>query len=79
MVKPVAKLNPIRAAVLGALIEGKDTTRSQKTLLVSVTDAGKRVETLVETQVPAGFALRYPLARNVSDHNVNVLARRWAQ
>jgi hypothetical protein len=74
MVKPVAKVNPIRAQILGSLIEGTKTTRTQHTL-VRNTETGKI--DVAEVSVPAGFALRYPLAQNMSEHNVNVLAGKW--
>jgi hypothetical protein len=72
MPKPVAKIHPIRLAILGGLIETHPASRKHK---VWDAEAGGVVETTIST----GNALRFPLAQNVSAENVERLARRWAR
>lgn len=72
--KPVAKLNPVRAQVLGALIEAKPHSWEQR--VIRKGEDGKDVLALVPHV--HGESLRFALAQNVSERSVNVLARRWA-
>jgi hypothetical protein len=69
------KVNPIRTQILGSLIEGVHTTRTQK-ILVRRAEDGK-LDVVEQPGKPAGFALRWPLAQNVSEANVEALAKRW--
>lgn len=71
MVKPSdikRKANPIHLAILGGLTASvpKDSIRSV------VVDNHK-----TETVVGCYYAPRYPLAANVSDHSIDIMARRW--
>lgn len=79
MVKPQARLNPIRTAVLGALIETVPASRKHKTLVDVVQPDGKVKVEVQETSISTGRALRFPLAQSMSEHNVDRLAARWAR
>lgn len=68
------KTNPIHQQLLSGLIETRTTSRTHK---VGTYDAeGKFVVT--ESKV-TGVTLRHPLAQNISEHNVNRIASRWAR
>jgi hypothetical protein len=69
------RVNPIHTQILGALIEGTNTTRTRR-VLQYVLELG-RTEVVDHPGHPAGFALRYPLAQNVSDRSVEIMSRRW--
>ena len=64
--------NKLRQQLLAGLIETKPTSWSRKT--ISHDDDGKEV---VTTSKVSHDALRYPLAQNVSDHNIEAAAKRW--
>ncbi|AHJ86429.1 hypothetical protein 40AC_66 [Mycobacterium phage 40AC] len=66
------KVNPIRTQVLGGLIETKAVSSTFKKVVKG--DDGK--ETVVSIK-RTRQGLRYPLAQNVSDENVDRLAKRW--
>lgn len=72
MAKPTRKANRIHQQVLGALIETKQVTWQRKTL--GKNGDGKEV---VNTAQVANEVLRFPLAQNVSDENIERMARRW--
>ena len=67
---PTARPNPLRTQLLGALVDTKTGTRSHKAL-------GADGE-VVTAQVPTS-ELRFPLAANVSELNVERAARRWGK
>ena len=67
-----AKANPLHQQLLAGLIATKPVSWVKKTL---GKDADGK-ETVESTKV-THEGLRFPLAQNVSDFNVNVLARRW--
>lgn len=77
MVKPVAKLNPIRTQILGSLIEAKPHTWEQR-VIKRGWDDHRPADVLVLVPHVHGETLRFPLAQNVSEDSVNVLAKRWA-
>ncbi|AFU20686.1 hypothetical protein SEA_CHUPACABRA_60 [Mycobacterium phage Chupacabra] len=66
------KANPLHQKLLGALIETKPSSWTHKRLVKG--DDGK--ESVVETKVTRQ-GLRYPLAQNVSDHNIERAAKAW--
>lgn len=70
--KPKAKPNNIRVAVLDGLISMSPSSWERKTL--SKDENGKEV---VNASKVSRSVLRYPLAQNVSDENVDRLAKRW--
>ncbi|MGZ6054493.1 MAG: hypothetical protein ACXWOV_02815 [Isosphaeraceae bacterium] len=76
MPKPVAKVNPVRLAILGGLIDSKPGSRTHKVWDETANDGKGAV---VETKVSTGTALRWPLAQNVSVENVERLARKWGR
>jgi hypothetical protein len=72
MPKPVAKIHPVRLAILGGLIDAPTATRNHK-----VWDA--QANDVVTSKVSLPAAPRFPLAGNVSAENVERLARRWSR
>ncbi|ASZ75496.1 hypothetical protein KIW74_gp32 [Mycobacterium phage Kimona] len=68
------KANPLHQKVLAGLIETKPFSWSQKKL--GKDKDGKEVVNKVKV---TGTALRYPLAQNVSEDNVERIARRWVR
>lgn len=72
MAKPQKKANRVHQQALSALIETKPLSYTKKTL-------GKDVDgkEIVVNQTVTYESLRYPLAQNVSDENVERAARRW--
>jgi len=66
------KANPIHQQILGGLIATKPVSWDHKILVKGKDDK----EQVVKTKV-TGTALRFPLAQNVSDENVDRMARRW--
>ena len=79
MPKPVAKTHPIRMQILGGLIETKTFSRKHKTVVKVARFEGDTEgrEDIVTSKVTRE-GLRYPLAQNVSDLNVERAAKRWA-
>lgn len=69
MPKNVSK---IRQQVVGGLIDSKPTNRTVKTLAKN--EAGKEI---VKKHTVKASELRNPLAQNVSEENVERLAKRW--
>jgi hypothetical protein len=67
------RTNPIHAQILGSLIEAKDASWNRKVL---GDKDGKQVESTVKMY---RACLRYPLARNVNEDNVNRTAKRWSR
>ena len=74
MPKPEAHPHPLRQKLLGGLIETQKSTTTVKTL-VKDKDVKEDVETISTTR----DVLRFPLAQNVSEQNVNRLAGRWVK
>jgi hypothetical protein len=74
MPKPVAKANLIHQQILGGLIATAPVSWTRK----SLTKDKDGKESVVKTRV-TGTALRFPLAQNVSDFNINRMAERWAR
>lgn len=74
MAKPVKKQNLIKQSMLAGLIETKPVSYTKKTL--GKDEDGKEV---VINQTVTRQGLRFPLAQNVSEENVERLAARWAQ
>ncbi|AFQ97369.1 hypothetical protein FGG47_gp33 [Mycobacterium phage Rebeuca] len=66
------KVNPLRQKLLGSLIETKPVSWTQKT--VAKGPDGKEV---VTEHKRTRQGLRYPLAQNVSNDNVERAAKRW--
>ena len=66
------KVNPIHTQILGSLIDAKPHKWEQRTFV-----RVDGVETLVMAPHVHGETLRWPLAQNVSDENVDRLAARW--
>lgn len=64
--------NPIRQRIVGDLIHTLPTSWTRKTLGKS----GDGKEVIEETKVKH-LSLRFPLAQNVSDENVERIARRF--
>ena len=62
----------VRQQIVAALIETKKSGWNRKVFTQG--EDGKQVETTVKVEHDA---LRYPLAQNVSDVNVERLSRRW--
>ncbi|QHB38089.1 hypothetical protein KIY75_gp61 [Mycobacterium phage Noelle] len=73
MPKPTPKRNLVHQQLLSGLIETKPVSWDRKTI-VPATPISK--ETVVKTKVTRQ-ALRFPLAQNVSNFNVDLAARRW--
>jgi hypothetical protein len=65
-------LNPIRQTVVSGLIA---TQKSTTTVKVLITDENGKED--VQNISTTRDVLRYPLAQNVSEQNVNRLAERW--
>lgn len=72
---PQKRVNPVRLAVLGGLTASKAGSRTHKVWDRSANDGKGDV---VETTITLPEAPTMPLARNVSDQNINALAKRWA-
>lgn len=68
------KANPLRMQLLAGLIETKAVTTTFKRLDPDSPDPKK--PNVIETKLTRQ-GLRYPLAQNVSEANVERLARRW--
>ncbi|AHJ88719.1 hypothetical protein PBI_RHYNO_61 [Mycobacterium phage RhynO] len=66
------KVNPLLSQLLSGLIETKPVTSTFKHLVKG--EDGK--ETVVSRKVTRQ-GLRYPLAQNVSNENVELAAKRW--
>ncbi|MCA2331871.1 hypothetical protein JF714_15620 [Mycobacterium avium] len=73
MPKPIAKANLTHQQLLSGLLETKPTSWIRKHLA----KGEKPGETVVVQTKVTGTALRYPLAQNVSNLNVDRAARRW--
>ena len=65
-------VNKIHQQVVGSLIDSKPANRTVKTLAKD--EDGKEI---VKTKTVKATELRNPLAQNVSEHNVERLAKRW--
>lgn len=74
MPKPEAHLHPLRQKLLGGLIETQKSTTTVKTFVKDEDGKEQEVSTSTTRDV-----LRYPLAQNVSELNVNRLAGRWVK
>lgn len=74
MAKPVKKANLVHQTILGGLIETKPTSWERKTL--GKDDAGKEI--VNTTKVPRQ-GLRFPLAQNVSELNVERASKAFAK
>ncbi|AFL47899.1 hypothetical protein SEA_LITTLEGUY_62 [Mycobacterium phage LittleGuy] len=72
MPKPTPKMNIIHQQALAALIATKPVSWDRKSLVKD--ENGK--ESVVKTKVTRE-GLRFPLAQNVSEFNVDLAARRW--
>lgn len=72
MAKPVKKTHPIRQSVMHGLVAISPASWEHKTL--SKDENGKEV---VNSTKVVRSVLRYPLAQNVSDANVERLAKEW--
>ena len=72
MAKPIKKANRTHQQLRAGLIETKPTSWERKAL--SKDEEGNEI---VNTVKVAHDALRFPLARNVSEENVERAARRW--
>lgn len=72
MAKPTRKQNRIRQEVLEGLIETRPVSWEKKDLAKD--EAGKEI---VKTSKVQHQALRFPLAQNMSEDNVERLSRRW--
>lgn len=72
---PQKRTNPIRLAVLGGLTAFKAGSRTHK-VWDSKANGGKG--DVVETKVSLPAAPTNALAANVSDRNIEILARRWS-
>jgi hypothetical protein len=70
--KPQKKANLIRQQMVGGLIETKPASWERKTLAKD--EDGKEI--VINKRV-THQALRYPLAQNISDENVERIAKRW--
>lgn len=66
------KTNPLHQQILGGLLATKPVTTTVKSLVKD--DAGK--EQVVSTK-QTRQGLRFPLAQNVSEVNIDRAARRW--
>lgn len=66
------KANPVHQQLLSGLIATKPTTRTHKVLERD----GEGKEVISETKI-VGTTLAFPLANNVSEENVDRMARRW--
>ncbi|AFF28359.1 hypothetical protein FDI09_gp35 [Mycobacterium phage Twister] len=66
------KVDPLRQSLLGSLIETKPVSWTQKS--VAKGPDGKEV---VTERKRTRQGLRYPLAQNVSNDNVERAAKRW--
>ncbi|AHY27129.1 hypothetical protein PBI_PHANTASTIC_66 [Mycobacterium phage Phantastic] len=74
MPKPTPKANRIHQQLLAGLIETRPTSWTRKT--VDPKSPDPRKPNIIETKV-VGKELRFPLARNVSEFNVELAAKRW--
>ncbi|AEJ94546.1 hypothetical protein FGG52_gp58 [Mycobacterium phage Backyardigan] len=72
MPKPTPKRNLVHQQLLSGLIETKPVSWARKTLAKD--NNGKEI-VVKTTQTRQG--LRFPLAQNVSNFNVDLAARRW--
>ncbi|AJD82483.1 hypothetical protein SHEEN_65 [Mycobacterium phage Sheen] len=68
------KVNPIHQKILGALIETTQVTSVYKS--VDPASENPRRPNIIETKKTRPL-LRYALAQNVSEFNVDLAARRW--
>lgn len=68
------KNNTLHQQVLAGLIETRDASWNRK--VIRKDDEGKEV---VDTVKQKREALRFPLAANLSDANVQIVAERWLQ
>ncbi|AQT28464.1 hypothetical protein KIP30_gp32 [Mycobacterium phage Pistachio] len=74
MPKPTKKANVLHQQLLAGLIETRATSWTRKR--VDPDSPNPRKPNIIETKV-VGSELRYPLARNVSEFNVERAAKRW--
>ncbi|QGJ97343.1 hypothetical protein PBI_ISCA_63 [Mycobacterium phage Isca] len=74
MPKPTAKANRIHQQLLAGLIETRKTYWTRK--VADPKSPDPRKPNLIEVKV-FNTELRYPLARNVSEFNVELAAKRW--
>jgi len=74
--KPQGKANLLHQKILSDLIEEKPAGWVHKRIDPDSPDPKKPM--VIETKVLAS-EIRFPLARNVSDENVNRAAERWAK
>ncbi|AOT24716.1 hypothetical protein PBI_STASIA_60 [Mycobacterium phage Stasia] len=72
MPKPTPKRNLVHQQLLSGLIETKPVSWARKSLAKDKDGKEQVVKTTITRQ-----GLRYPLAQNVSNHNVELAARRW--
>lgn len=70
--KPQKKANRVHQQMLAGLIETKPVSYTKKTL-----GRDREGKEIVVNQTVTYESLRYPLAQNVSDENVERAARRW--
>lgn len=73
--KPAAKANLNHQKILAALVETKPVSWTHKR--IDPASADPRKPEVISTKV-TGTELRFPLARNVSEFNVERAARRWS-
>lgn len=66
------RTNPLHQQTLSALLATKPVTTTFKKLVKGSDGKDQVIERKVTRQ-----GLRFPLAQNVSDHNVDIMARRW--
>lgn len=64
----------IQAQILGNLLDTKPVSWTHKSIDPNSQDPNK--PDIIETKVP-GVELKFPLAKNVSNENVENLAERW--
>lgn len=72
---PAKKIGEIRRQILGQLIETKTESWDRKT--IDPETAHEKKPNVIKTKM-TNTVLRYPLAGNVSDVNVERAAKRWA-
>ncbi|AHJ86679.1 hypothetical protein CRB1_68 [Mycobacterium phage CRB1] len=66
------RTNPIHQQILSGLLANKPASWARKTLVKGKDGKDEVIKTTVTHQEP-----RFPLARNVSDFNIDRTARRW--
>ncbi|QDP45367.1 hypothetical protein SEA_SOILDRAGON_68 [Mycobacterium phage SoilDragon] len=74
MAKPTPKANRLHQQILGDLIATKPTVWAQKSIDPNSPDPKRPI---VIERKHYGTELARPLARNVSEHNVERAAKRW--